>query len=138
MNLRTISTGFLFKLASTFEKEIVFKGQKTKVIIPKGFKTDLTSVPRIFWSIIPPFGTYQEAALIHDCLYKNKGIIKGINKQLTRKESDEIFYQIMLQDNTKKIRAKIIFWAVRMFGWKYFGKTKEEQKDNQKELDYEK
>lgn len=38
-------------------------------VIPKGFKTDGASIPRIFWSIYPPFKSeYFSACVIHDFL----------------------------------------------------------------------
>ena len=39
------------------------------VRVPKGFVTDLASVPRIFWSKYPPIGRYAYAAVVHDYLY---------------------------------------------------------------------
>jgi hypothetical protein len=39
------------------------------VTVPKGFTCDLTSIPRIFWSLLPPDGPYAFAAVIHDYLY---------------------------------------------------------------------
>lgn len=39
-----------------------------KITAPKGFKTDLASVPRIAWSFIAPFDIAR-AAVIHDALY---------------------------------------------------------------------
>ncbi len=39
--------------------------------VPAGFVTDLASVPRIFWTLLPPDGKYAKAAIIHDYLYDN-------------------------------------------------------------------
>jgi hypothetical protein len=38
--------------------------------IPKNFLTDGASVPRLFWSILPPWGDYGKAAIVHDYLYR--------------------------------------------------------------------
>ena len=35
---------------------------------PKGYVTDLASVPRIFWMLVPPSGRYAPACVIHDYL----------------------------------------------------------------------
>ena len=40
--------------------------------IPADFRWDLSSVPRVFWSILPPDGDFIIAALIHDWLYVEK------------------------------------------------------------------
>jgi len=39
------------------------------VTVPVGFVTDFASIPRIFWSVLPPDGKYTWAAIIHDYLY---------------------------------------------------------------------
>ena len=36
---------------------------------PTGFITDLTSIPRVFWSALRPDGNYAYAAILHDYLY---------------------------------------------------------------------
>ena len=44
--------------------------KKGKVTVPKGFVTDMASVPRACWAFIAPFDVAR-AAVIHDLLYKN-------------------------------------------------------------------
>jgi hypothetical protein len=39
------------------------------VTVPAGFVTDLTSIPRVFWSALRPDGDYVYAAILHDYLY---------------------------------------------------------------------
>lgn len=78
------------------------------ITIPKGFKTDLASIPRIFWSFYPPFGDYMNAAIIHDYLYKIK---------FNRKLSDRIFLMIMKEDKVGWFTRTLFYITVRMFGW---------------------
>ena len=50
------------------------------IVIPKGFKTDGASVPRLFWFIFPPNRTdYLPCAIIHDYLC-DKGEYKKADK----------------------------------------------------------
>lgn len=42
------------------------------MLVPKGYKTDLASVPRLLWALFPPFGRYAFAAVIHDKVYGDK------------------------------------------------------------------
>lgn len=42
------------------------------IIIPKGFTTDLMSIPRFAWSILAPFDSVMIGDLIHDFLYVDK------------------------------------------------------------------
>ena len=82
-----------------------------QIKVPKGFKTDLASIPRFLWILLPPFGRYSQAAVIHDYLYESK--------LYTREEADKIFRELMLRYGTYKWKAKIMYHAVRVFGFKY-------------------
>jgi len=84
--------------------------------VPKGFITDLASVPRSFWTIFPPFGVYTPAAVIHDFLYSEYNVT-GINRTL----SDKIFLFIMRELGVGFFKSKTMYRAVRLFGetsWK--------------------
>lgn len=39
------------------------------IVVPKGFVTDLASVPRKLWSLLSPIDSYMTAAILHDYLY---------------------------------------------------------------------
>jgi hypothetical protein len=39
------------------------------VKIPIGFVTDLASIPRVFWNLLPPQARYTYPAIVHDYLY---------------------------------------------------------------------
>jgi hypothetical protein len=90
--------------------------EKYSLTIPKGFITDFASVPRFFWRIIPPWGRYSPAAVVHDYLYRNK--------ILQRKTADGIFYKLMILSGVPKAQAATMYWAVRAFGWTSYGKKK--------------
>lgn len=103
------------------------EGSGDVVSVPIGFITDFASVPRLFWTILPKWGKYGNAAVIHDYLY--------MSQERSRKESDDIFYEGMVVLGTNKIIAKIMYYAVRIFGGfayykdnkrKYFFETSEE------------
>lgn len=84
--------------------------------VPKGFITDLASVPRIFWSIFPPFGDYTAAAIVHDYLYSKENNT-GINRTL----ADKIFLFIMKELGVCLFKRTAMYKAVRIFGepsWK--------------------
>ena len=117
-----VNMHYLFALAEDFEKEIIFNKVKTVVSVNKGFLTDFASVPEALWFWISPFGKHQEAALLHDKLYSTGGQLKGLKNFLTRKEADELFYEVMLKDGVNKVKAKLMKLGVRLFGWKYWKK----------------
>ena len=58
----------------TFNKIDFPLSDGTILKIPKGFDTDLSTVPKILWGILPPFGNFLLAAIVHDYLYVTKDI----------------------------------------------------------------
>jgi hypothetical protein len=86
------------------------------VTVPKGFVTDLTSIPRPFWSIIPRDGDYADAAIVHDYLYWMQ---TG-----TREEADSIFKLAMEDLEVHPAVVSIIFRGVRsVFGERAWDKN---------------
>ena len=83
-----------------------------RIVIPKGFITDFASVPRIFWSVIPPVGKYCGAAVVHDYLYSKH--------QFPREFCDKQFYKLCLKEDNWHIRSAVMYIAVRLFGWLYY------------------
>lgn len=49
-------------------RPLIYEHPKTKqrFEVPRGFVTDLASVPRLFWMALPPCGNYTPAAVVHD------------------------------------------------------------------------
>ena len=79
------------------------------ICVPPGFVTDLASVPRIFWNILPPFGKYDGAAIIHDYLYALQ--------DRPRKNCDLILLEAMKTEGVSWITRETIYWGVRIGGW---------------------
>lgn len=45
------------------------KNKSGAVTVPKGFVSDLASIPQLFWSALPKTGRHAYAAVVHDYLY---------------------------------------------------------------------
>ncbi len=88
-------------------------GKRIDLIIPEGFVTDFASTPTLLYSIFPPIGIYNKAAIVHDYLYTAA--------ILTRKESDLFFLQAMEVLEVPRWKRRLMFAAVRIFGAKRFG-----------------
>ena len=82
----------------------------TSFCAQRGLITDFASTPRIVWPILPPYGKYLEAAVIHDSMYR-----KDI--AISRKTADLIFKENMKELEVPLMKIFIMYWAVRMFGW---------------------
>lgn len=95
-------------------EDFVWVGEEFSITVPKGFKTDLASIPRIAMSIIPVHGKQTRAAVIHDWLYVMGG--KVSEGTFTKKQADELFRDIMEEQGVGKIKRNIMFAAVRVGG----------------------
>lgn len=126
-----IGNGRRWKVVKGFEYYVTepLEGYKQAVIISENFTTDFASVPRILWSLFPPYGKYGKAAIVHDWLYENKFIVTKYldfktrniftnSLPVSRERADEIFLEAMLVLGVPKWKAKIMFYAVRLFGQK--------------------
>ena len=80
------------------------------ITIPKGFKTDLSSIPKILWGLFPPFGNFLLAALVHDYLYVTK-------YKNDRGFCDREMLYISNALNSNKLDNYLRFYAVVLFGW---------------------
>jgi len=77
------------------------------VLILKGFKTDLASIPRFLWCFMASFELSKAAPLVHDFLYRN-----NIG---TRKQADKYFLSIMKHEGVKFWKRRTAYIAVRIF-----------------------
>jgi hypothetical protein len=55
------------------EAAYTYHDADTAITVPAGFRFDLSSVPRVFWSLIAPFELSIVAPLLHDFLYRYGG-----------------------------------------------------------------
>ena len=86
----------------------------TEIVIPSEFKTDLASVPRVLWPIMSPAESdTMPPAILHDFLYHN-------TCYYTRQETDLIFYTALRENKVSKFKASAMYYAVRLFGWRFY------------------
>jgi Protein of unknown function (DUF1353) len=87
-----------------------------RVVVPAGFVSDLTSTPRVFWSILPPSGAYAYPAIIHDYLYWCQ--------PCTRAHADNVFKACMDDLRVSAVKATTIYLAVRYGGGKAWSQNR--------------
>jgi hypothetical protein len=86
------------------------------ITVPVAYITDFASVPRIFWSIFPPYDPYYGApAIVHDYGYSTKGDF-GLGLKLTRADVDRMFLMAMILQDTERWRRNILYAGVRLGG----------------------
>lgn len=101
---------------------------KDKVIkVPTGFITDFASVPRIFWSVFPPFGKYTKCAVLHDRLcvaFLEKDLWynmlenpdKALHNHFVRRyEADKIFLESMKAIKVDFFTRWCLYLSVRLY-----------------------
>jgi hypothetical protein len=86
-----------------------YVGERDVIHIPSDFHTDLASIPRVFWSLMPPCGVYEQAAVAHDWLC-TEGIRSGF---VTSRDADGIFRRIAREGGTGFVARWILWCGVR-------------------------
>jgi hypothetical protein len=87
---------------------VVYEGLTEVFIVPAGFETDLASVPRQFVWLIPRYGRYTKAAILHDYLWRNRDQLG-----LTRRDADGIFRRAMRELAVPFLQRWMMWAAVR-------------------------
>ena len=106
----------IFRLTESFR----YHSSVGTIRIPKGFHTDGASVPKIFWNIFSPFGSYFSAALVHDFLYSKDSDL--IFSAADRAEADHIFLEAMYNAGVGWLTRHTVHSAVRLGGWASYKK----------------
>ena len=100
-------------LLEPVDMEVPKAGGVETLTIPEGFTFDNASVPRFAWPIIGPMELGAAAPLVHDYLYRKKGVtLVGFFNRL---EADKIFLSLMKSEGVKFWRRALGYWSVRAF-----------------------
>lgn len=89
-----------------------------QVWLERGSETDLASIPRLAWSVLPPDGAWVLPAAFHDALYRLSGDVARLNHPdaFTRKEADRLLLEGMKAVGVSKLKRAAIYRAVRVGG----------------------
>ena len=96
------------------------------IVIPKGFKTDLISVPSWLWSILKPFDKALIADIVHDYLWVNR--VSEIarfdgNIYMARKYADDTRLKMRKQLASEKwFKNYVTHLFLRIFGGLYYAR----------------
>ncbi len=78
------------------------------IIVPAGAESDGCSTPQTIWNLLPPFGTYWLAAVLHDYLYRQTARPKP--------ECDLLFLEAMASLGVDLLTRETIYEGVRLGG----------------------
>ena len=89
--------------------DLVYVGRWERFVVPAGFRTDFATVPRVVTWLVPRFGAYTLAAILHDWLV-SEGIRRGA---VSAREADGIFRRVMRESGVPVLRRWLMWAGVR-------------------------
>jgi len=109
------------QLGATKNYEVVedytYQAGTYSITVPKGFVYDRASIPRVFWVLIDKDSLSNVAPLFHDLLYRNGGVLPTNQvspyRKFSRKETDDLFLELMTKCGVNKWRREAAYQAVR-------------------------
>ncbi len=84
---------------------IVYEGKRQQFVIPVGFRTDFASVPRVLVWLIPRYGAYTKAAILHDYVCRT-GIVGP-------KDADGLFRRVLRESGVSTPQCWMMWAGVR-------------------------
>jgi hypothetical protein len=94
------------------------------VTVPIGFVTDFASIPRMFWSMLPPDGLYTYPAIVHDFLYWHQST--------SRQVADQIMRFAMEDFRVSTVVSGAIYRSVDLFGGSAWSENKKLRESGEK------
>ena len=116
LDTRYLPTSDNWSVLTPFTYFVGHEDSNERIDIPAGFVTDGASVPQPFWSIIPPWGQYGQAAVVHDFLCEHLFTkVSGVPTKITRKRADQIFLEAMEVLQVPAWKRLSMYAAVRAY-----------------------
>ena len=85
-----------------------YSGNAQTFVVPAGYRTDFTSVPRVFTWLVANTGEYTKAAVLHDWLLTEAVV--------SRRDADGIFRRALHELGQPWLRRHVMWAAVRIAG----------------------
>jgi hypothetical protein len=100
--------------------DLEWRSEHAHVVVPRGFVTDLASIPRPLRGLLDVNGPSREPAVLHDWLYCHQQDAAG--NPVTRAWADELF-RLALARAGVSLATRTLYWSgVRLGGWRYWGR----------------
>lgn len=109
----------LFSLAQSFDVCTTATGTPLEISVPKGYVTDLATVPSLFSFVVENDSpVIIRPAVVHDDLYSCRGKLPSVT--LTRAQADAILVDGMKTLGANALQRNAVWCAVRVFGWQFW------------------
>lgn len=106
-----------------------WESPRLHVVVPRGFVTDLASIPRPLRGFLDINGPSRYAATIHDFCYCYQRDAYG--NRITRELADQEFRAGLEAKGVNIVTRNIYYSGVRAGGWVYWGKREKEPLNNE-------
>ena len=108
----------LWQIERPFVYEVGALGSGRRIDIPVGFQTDGASVPQWLWSVLPVWGSYSRAAVVHDYLLSRLASGVPHPEGMDRNQCDAVFWEAMGVTQTPMAIRSLLYAGVRSYtGW---------------------
>ena len=104
-----LADGKTWVIMRDFGYEVGTEGSGDVIDVAIGFQTDFATIPRPFWMLLPKWGRYGNATVIHDWLYWRQ--------ERPRRAADAILLEAMGVLGVSALVKRTLYWAARLFGW---------------------
>ncbi|BCK56962.1 DUF1353 domain-containing protein [Nocardia wallacei] len=85
---------------------IEYRGDRETFVVPAGFRTDFASVPRALVWLIPRYGAFTKAAILHDYLSRAA--------EVSRADADGLFRRALHEQGVSVPQRWMMWAAVRL------------------------
>nr|WP_221333727.1 DUF1353 domain-containing protein [Nocardia transvalensis] len=85
---------------------IEYRGDRDVFVVPAGFRTDFASVPRALVWLVPRYGVFTKAAILHDYLSRDADV--------TRADADGLFRRALHEEGVSVPQRWMMWAAVRL------------------------
>lgn len=92
------------------EEEVVYAGRTDTFTVPAGTLTDFASVPRVFAWLVPKYGRYTAAAVLHDHLVR----VERPAGRISPRDADGLFRRAMRELGVPFLQRWFMWGAVRL------------------------
>lgn len=96
-----------------------YVGKQEAFEAPRDMATDFASVPRVFVWLLPRYGRYTKAAIIHDHLWRDRP------NNISLHDADALFRRAMRESDVAFLRRWVMWTAVRWGALKKGGVNRE-------------
>jgi Protein of unknown function (DUF1353) len=106
-------------------RSLGYQGKQERFVVEPEMTTDFASVPRVFVRLLPRYGRYTKAAILHDFLWRTQ-VKTG---RLSWRDADGMFRRAMRELDVPFLRRWVMWAAVRIGALTKEGGTKDWWKD---------